>query len=212
VPTVTLADLDARVLHRVEENSQFYQASSRYGAINESVRATNLWTGFYQGRIPLSLSIPNRTIYDLPRNVLVPMSVYFNFKEIRKTSLPEIASAKKDFMARTGATDGRMRMWCPIGLRKIVVYPADYVGGRTMEVGGVLEPDPLVNPTDVVTIPDQYTEAIEEYAWFTLVLTEGGKVFSDAVMAYQKWHRLMMDCSMWTLDKNDRMLVEVSSR
>ena len=210
--TVTLAQMDSRVLGRVEGNSGFYQQQQRYDAINEAIRYTNLWTGFLQQRVTVGTTVPGRFVYDVPPQVLIPMSVWFDGKELRKPPLSEMATARRDFLVRTSSVDGMTRSWCCIGLRKVVIIPADMRGGHVLEVGGIIEPTPLVNPGDFISIPDQYSELVEEYAWFTLVLTEGGKVFADAKIAWDKFNRLMHELGIWTMEKNPRFMEQAGNR
>ena len=61
----TLADIDAAVLSRLENNDVFFQTAERYSIINEALRCTNLLSGFYQGTVQL-ISQAGQLVYDVP--------------------------------------------------------------------------------------------------------------------------------------------------
>jgi len=101
--------------------------------------------------------------------------------------------------------------WWPIGTQKFGIHPADVIGGLPLAIVGVVEPTLLVNPTDVIDLPDEYTQIIDDYAAHVLQLKEGGKIFADASLLYQKFLSVMKDYGRWRYLVQPRYWIEAQA-
>jgi len=60
--------------------------------------------------------------------------------------------------------------------------------GRDIAVTGTAETPRLVNPTDVISLENEYVELIPTYGQHRLPLKEGGKVFADGSLALNEFY------------------------
>ena len=210
MPRVTLAQMDAQVLHRIEENSLFYSQSERYNAINENLRILQCYTGWYQQTVPMpTLSIAGRTIYDIPASIIVPLNVRFDLRSLEKSSLDSSAYSSRDVLTKANSAP---RYWIPMGLRKFIMSPGDSIGGRFMEVTGIAEVPQLVNSTDAFTLSDEFADLVEDGSYLSLVLKEGGKVLADAMRdVLPGWKSKLRELSRWETMKNPNLVKEMVS-
>lgn len=212
MPSIPLSELQARVYRRVEDNSLFYPEYQVTNAINEALQVLNLFTGYYQTTLQIGLSVANRFFYNIPNNMIFPMQVYIDQRMIYKSPLSDTCRMVTNFLRNDQLQDGSPLYWVPIGIRLFVLTPADTTGGRQLEVVGVVEPPVLAASTDVAQLSDSWMELIEDYAFYTLVLTEGGKIFADASKLFQKFQKRMGELQMWQLQINPRYFVEVENQ
>lgn len=206
MPQVTLSDFENRVWGRLDNNQLLYPQTQVDGFINEGARILNLFTGYNQGTIFLGLSIKNWMWYQFPFSVVIPMKLYLDGKELNKESITGAGRMFPKWMR--GITNRVTGMWIPVGCRMFALVPPDAVGGKQIEIWGVLTPPLLVDPTDALTLDDEFANLIEEYALINLVLKEGGKPFADASREYNAWIKRMKDLQMYETKINPKYWVE----
>lgn len=209
MPNYTLADLDGRVLDRLEGNSLFYVQTERTNAINEALRVLNVFTGFNQGtvNVPGGTQI-GRYIYDQPFGTLFPMAIAFNGRQLRRSTFRALTRDHRLWTQQNTINYGPVAEWWPIGIQKFGIHPADMMGTLTLAITAVIEPPLLVNQTDQTIVPDEFTEALIELAAHVLQLKEGGKIFADASVLYQKFLSEMKDYGRWRYMAQPRFWVE----
>lgn len=197
------------VYHRVEENTLLYPLAEVTRAINTAVRSVNCHTGFYQQTVPLpALSIPGRAIYDVPAPIFIPLNVRFEQRALEKNSLDSACYSTPNILTRGGIP----KYWTPLGLRKFSVGPIDRTGGRFLSCTGICDPPVLVNPTDYFVLGDEFVLAIEDHAFLSLIVKEGGKVLADALRTvYPALKTKMRSLSRWDMAKNPNLPEEVMS-
>ncbi len=197
MPIVTLADLSSRVYARIDNNTQLYTQSEVTSSLNESLRVLNSFLGFLQGSVQM-MSEAGRVWYDVPTGILIPMRVQFEGVYLQKMFPSQIGKAYAGWTAETTLNTGTpVAEWVPCGLTKFAIHPADSVGGAVINVTGVLEPTPLVNPTDTVTIPNEYTDILVNLSGQVLTLKETGKLFSQQIFYYREFMRIMAKAAIW---------------
>jgi hypothetical protein len=211
MPTQTVASLDQRVLDRLEGNSVFYVQSERYNALNEALRALNLFVGFTQAtvNVPGGTQI-GRHIYDQPAGIIFPLAVAFNNRPLIKSTLPNLVTRSRLWVNNLSSTTGPVKTWVALGTQKFIIDPADAVGGGTLAVTGVVEPTTLVNPTDIVQCPDHFTDTLVDYAAHVMQLKEGGKIFADSAALYHDFQSQMKEFGRWRNMQQPRYWIEVS--
>lgn len=191
--TVTLNDLDQRVLSKIDYNTALYQTPERYAAINEAAQCLNVLTAFSQ--ISVQLPIPtqsNRIWYDVPYNLVIPTRVQIDGKYLKRSSLLQKGRLHKTWVTENTANQVTpVSQWIPFGIRKFGIWPADSCGGRQLVVTGIAEIPPLVNPTDTLQLQNDLLAALDILAVLTLLLKVSPKEFSDASIAYQQFLRIV---------------------
>lgn len=189
MPSVTLGDLKARVYGRIDNNVDLFPAAEVARAINCGIGVLNLFSGFLQKTAPVD-TVAGQYLYSTPTGILIPLRVDLDDSFLDKTNLQSLNHSAPAWMLENSANTGQLPYhWCPVGVSKFVIHPADSVGGRQMDVTGVAEPTPLVNDGDVIGYPNEFADAIEDYAAHYLMLKCGGVVAIQAMYQYAAFMR-----------------------
>jgi hypothetical protein len=207
MPSVTHAALKSRVLAQLDNNTAFYPELKVTRAINDGLQQLNLFTGIVQGPVTFTTKV-GRHYYYLPDGVITPLAVDLDGKQLRRTSLHNLAARRGRWLRETSANHGTTDVWAPVGSRTIAIHPADSKGGRTLRVVGVLEPTLLVADADVIDIPDEMVDAVEDLAVLGLQLKEGGSIFYQASGKYVEFQKQISEWERWKGIKHPRYTVE----
>ena len=199
MPLFTLADLRTRALDRLDGNAILYTNPELDWVINEAVRITALFTGFYRATVQLpEYTTAGIRIYDVPAGILVPTAVAFEGRQLQKISLKKLARKRRNWATDTTATHGQVEFWAPVGITRFVISPLDAAGGNDITLTGMAEPPLLVLPADVMQLENEYVELITEYCAHRLPLKEGGKIFTDASMGLNTYYSKMNERRRFT--------------
>ncbi len=198
MPTVTLAQLQAYVYDRVENNSFLYTAQEVTNALNEFIRIANCFIGLNQSTVFVpGFSVANKLIYPIPSPILIPFQVSFDGRVLRKLSPAALARNYPRFATDNTAKSGPVSRWAPVGISQFLLHPADSIGGRAISVTGVIEPQLLGSAGDTIALEDEYIDMAVEYAGHRIQLKEGGKTFADASMSLQTFWKIMKERSRY---------------
>jgi hypothetical protein len=198
MPSVTLAALQQATIDRLEENSQLYPLPDLTIAINEAYRQINLMAWLNQATVSVpGFSVAGQLVYQTPTPILIPLVAYFEGKQLGKSSLGSMARTHLSWATDTSIKNGIPREWVPIGINQFVIRPADSIGGRDIEISGVVEPVLLVNPGDVISVNDDFETMIVNLAAHRIQLREGGKVFASSSLLLQSfYHEMKQLCKL----------------
>lgn len=210
MPQVTLSDFEQRVYGRLDGNTALYPQVDVDRLINEASRNLNLFTGFNQGRVAVGFTVAGWQWYRVPAPICFPMRAYLENKLLYKTSASAISDTAPRWMR--GAALRKTSSWVPVGVTMFGIVDPDPTGGKFLEMWGTLTPALLVNPTDGLSLDDEYSALIVEYAFMNLVLKEGGKPFTDASGAFKSWLKRARDLQHWEMKINPNYWVEVESK
>ena len=205
--SVTLAELRVSVYGLLENNTRFYPQAEVDRAINEQVTVANLFTGLYQSSVIISTQA-NRFFYAVPAPMVAPLAVSIGGKRLNLCTLAALASRERSWIRHTTATRGPIMSWIPLGIRRLGIYPADAVGGKTLLVEGIIDPPGLVNGTDTLRTTDEIMDGIVVMSAHVLQLKDGGKVFADTATAYQGFLRQMKLSEAWRNLRHPRWFIE----
>ena len=189
MPTFSLRDLRGKALARVDGNTSLYGYPEIYAIINEAIRCTALFTGFFRNTLELpGFTIANQLIYPTPAGMLVPILVSFEGRQLQRISLRKLARTRRTWATDTTLSSGRVDFWAPIGIGHFVMTPIDAKGGNDLTITGLGTPPLLVNPDDVMVIENEYVEIITEYCAHRLPLKVGGKIFADGSLGLNEFY------------------------
>ncbi len=178
--------LDTRLLSLVDENSLFYPQPQRYYGLNEAIRILNLTSPFIMGTIDVpGFSVANQMFYPVPAGFIYPTRVEFNGKQLSKVSLRSLTMRYRNFATDKSNQGQPVQEWFPCGLTFFGIHPMDSLGGQTISVTGVLEPTPLVAPTDTVQMEDEWVTTVINLAFCAIILKESAAEFASLSMVYQ---------------------------
>ena len=180
----TLTDLQDAIYARLEDNTIFFTSAYITYIINEALRCVNLMTGFYQGTQTV-ISVANQVVYKVPVGMLYPQRVQFESSQLDPIPITRIGQDYRTWTTDNTNNNGPVAHWIPIGNTLFCIHPVDSLGGQSIFVTGVMETPVLVNPTDTMSLEDQYVSAIVEYGAMTAPLCVGGANFVEASKLYQ---------------------------
>lgn len=205
MPIVTLAELQTRIYDRLDNNTLLYTAPEVTNAINECIRVVNLAVGFLQitDNVGTGVTIANQVYYSTPASILIPMRVQFESTYLQKVFPNQIGKSNATWVTDTTTTTGQeVSEWIPIGLTTFAIHPADALGGGALQMTGIAEPAPLVNPGDSVPIPGEYSDTIVNLSAQVLSLKESSAEFKTMAAYYQVYLSLIKKAAIW---QNARM-------
>jgi hypothetical protein len=114
-----------------------------------------------------------------------------------RSSLGSLSRTHLAWATDASVKSGPPREWAPIGINQFVINPMDSIGGRDIEITGVVEPVLLVNPADVISVNDDFETMIVNLAAHRIQLREGGKVFASSSLLLQGfYHELKQLCKL----------------
>lgn len=187
---MTLAELETKLLSRLEQNSEFFPTYTTTRLINQALRVVNLRTGFFQEtRVCSPLTVPGRSIYRFPYGLIAPLSVVLDKVTLRKTTLKDIGGSDDRWIQRSSTRSGATSTWAAIGQYQFAIYPACDVPARQLWVTGVYCVPKLVNPSDVVDLSDYMVDQVVDHAQVMACFDEGGKVLVDAIKVLNEWQK-----------------------
>ena len=211
MPQFTLADLESRVLKRVDD-ALLYTSAEADQEINDGIRVANLFTGFMQTVVPVpGFSVADQHVYAVPAGILIPEDVDFEGRVLQKSSLRDLSLKHRDWSRETSLLRP-VQNWAPIGLNYFVIHPADRTGGGNIQVRGIAEPPELTTGTDVITCDDETADLVVELAAHVLQVKEGGKPFADSTRIYQDFLKKMKVKTRWTKLKMPKFFVKLRER
>lgn len=194
----SLGDLKSRVYDRLENNVELYPQAQVVSEINNAIRSWNLFVGEVQDtrHVP-GYSVAGQILYSVPTGIIAPFYVYCEGRQLNLVPLKVISRLRRDWMRETTQYYGPVMNWIPIGLSTFAIHPIDHIGGKDIEVSGLVEPTLLVNDEDSISIPDKDADVITDLATVNLAFVEGGKTFADISMLYTQVLSRMKKRAAW---------------
>lgn len=193
MPTFTLGDLVSRVLARLDNNSQLYTTPEITAVINEAQVVSNILIGYYQGPVVMpGWSQAGARWYNTPPGMLIPSKIQWEGRYLQPTGINALGRSHRTWSTDTTANTGYpVSGWVRWGLNKFAVWPADSLGGAQIVVSGILEPVPLVNPTDTVTWSSDVVNCFDVYTAHVLQMKESDAIFRQATGDFSAWRGMI---------------------
>lgn len=201
-----------RVLSRVENNDSFYTREHIMKAINYGLQTTNIWLGFAQDEKQI-ISVANRVCYEVPYDLVLPMSVSFDGRTLYKSSFDALVSNSHRLLKETNVNTGIQPLeWALFGTRKFFIYPADGRGGHLIQISGVVEAPQFVLESDIITVPVNIMNTIVDYAAHLVQCKLTGRPFFDSLAFYNGYRDFTKMNSIWRTVNQPYYNVETSSK
>lgn len=184
---VTLATLRAQ-LERRYDAVPYWTTAEANAAINEALRCYNLLTGFWKRRV-LIATTANTVFYALPSTLIFDVRTEFNQVTLEQSSISDLNNGRVNWRAETTATGGTVptsvKMWAPVGLTRLAIWPAHAAGGGTLIVDGVRQTPVLTADADFVDLGQVELDALLGYALHVLAFKLGGTLFQATLPLYR---------------------------
>lgn len=204
----TLADLKALVYARLENNFWMYQPDEVRLAINHAYWLSNMICAWNQETYPLNsgATIANRHIYNVPDAIIFPTKVVFEGQDLERVSLSALSNGWPLFLQDTTASTGKqVSRWCPVGINKFILHPADSVGGGYVEVSGIAQPAEMINDTDMVYIPKEGVTAVVDCAAHQVQCKLQGTPFLQSLGMFKNFQGLLQLNKYWDSYKQPQL-------
>lgn len=209
MPSTTLSSLSSRIYSRLDNNSTLYTQTEVTAAINENIRYINVVTGYIQGTGTVN-TVSNQFWYSTPAGIIVPTRLQWNGVFLEKVGLNQLGLRYANMLTETTSNQGLpVSEWACSGLRTFAIHPADSVASNTLVMTGVIEPTPLAAAGDVVQLPDEYTELVEDLAVVYLTLKEGAQIFQQSMVLWKRVQGKLKQWSRWQQDREPALPVEL---
>jgi hypothetical protein len=195
----------------LERNAAMYPERQLRHAINEALRVTSVITGYWQtsAQVPGG-TVANQSLYDVPAPIIIPTSCLLDGVLLYKYTFPNLLMAYPEYARETTrSTRSPVADWCPMGISRLLIHPAESRTGRVLEVRGVAELDPLVNPLDPVQLEDEWVPTILRYAAHTLQFKVGGMIFAQAAQHYKSFLSEMKVRKAWEAMKMPQFFIQL---
>ncbi len=166
----------------------FWTDSEANDAINEALLMWNALTGFWKIAVDIATTATNWD-YSLPNSIVFSTSVTFDGVTMAPSSLTEMDAGKPGWQSQMtsdgGAVPTTPQIWLPMSIDLIAIWPADAVGGHTLNVDGISQTPRLMADIDFIDIGAEAFNAILGYALHMLALKEGGDRFAATMPLFK---------------------------
>lgn len=181
-----LQQLYARVYALLENNTEFYREQEVRKAILNGLRWLNLCTGFYRITVPIILQ-PGQWLYNLPSQILHPIRVATDIRQLERVSLSSIGRDNRNWMHEMeNGGSGKTEFWASFGAGRILIgYPPEN-HASTAYVDGIAEPSLPSGLLDMIDLPADYYDWLIHYAAADCMLKCGGIVADASSAIYSK--------------------------
>ena len=213
MPTLSLSELKAATYAKLEGNQRMYKPAEVTRAINEAIKLTNLFGAWFNttATVPSTATIANRVIYRVPESIIIPEKVSINGVELNKVGLLQLCRNWPEWMSETTASTGySVSRWCPYAFNRIIINPADSVGGAYLEITGIGNPPDLEDDSDVISIPKDGVPAVSEYAAHIVQCKLTGTAFTQSIPMYRTYEKYVKSQRKWLTYKQPNVWFDLN--
>lgn len=173
----TLADLKVQMKRRWDDVPFWTDEEARL-AINEMLRDWNLLVGRWRRRLTLSTGA-GTVEYALGATMTYGMRVKVGTTPLHPTSILELDLARPTWRSETTASGGAVppttRLWAPISIQRIAIWPATVGAGvNNLIIDGVANTPILVEEGDFVDVGEEWIDTMLDYALHVAAFKESG--------------------------------------
>jgi hypothetical protein len=190
-PHYTRAEIRAFLQHKYE-SVPFWTDIEANNALNEALRVWNSLTGYWKRRITIETTAGNFE-YALPDTVVFGTRVEFNNNPLTQSSLHDMDNGKPGWQGQTTASGGSVptspKIWFPIAIDIIGIWPADAVGENILTVDGISQTPILTSDVDTIDVGNEALGALLGYALHIIALKEGGARFVQTMPYFSDFLR-----------------------
>lgn len=166
---LTLAELQAS-LKASWDSSPFWTDAEATRYINHSLRFWNLLTGFWKRTVLIPTPAPASPYISLPGSMTFGLQVTWGAtgQPLQLSGLFDLDMGRPRWEEETTTSGGAVptvpTLWCPNGMKELVIWPQDATTGLPLVVDGVAATPVLAAAGDYVDIGDQDANAILDFA------------------------------------------------
>lgn len=183
----TLADLQSD-LKASWDSSPFWTDAEATRYINHALRFWNLLTGFWKETVLVTTPAPVSPYVSLPGSLTFGMQVVWGStgKALQLSGLFDLDMGRPRWEEETTASGGAVptvpTLWCPSGMKELVIWPQDAATGLPLLIDGVAATPILVNPGDFIDIGDQDVGPILDFALHVAAFKRGRAAVSATAL------------------------------
>jgi hypothetical protein len=177
----SLTDLIESMTESVGDNTVYWTATEKRDAINEAICMWQVMSGQWSSRVLITTA---DIFTRLPNNIVSIQRVGVLTRgadpetspgtTLTMTSIPELDLAFPGWESEALATP---RMWAPVGLNEIALYPPPPVVGVLLVVEGMTDAPRLFSDGDFIDLGEENLTELLRYAHHYLTFKEAGAEF-----------------------------------
>lgn len=168
--STTRATLRARLQDRYT-GDPFWSAAEANDALNEALRQFNLYTGYWRGTATANTTI-NVPFVTVPGTLTYRTRVTRPGLALTRKSIVEAYRTMRNWRTQTTASGSpvptTIRVWIPIGLSTIAIWPTDAIGGTTLTFEAVKLTPILAADGDFLDVGDEEVKLVLDEALYIL--------------------------------------------
>lgn len=173
---ISLGTLKTRLSDRLGANVVFWSEKERGYAINEAIRVWAALTGQWMKAIATP-TLAGQTFYAVPKQIVSLQRVRYNGAVLDQTSLFELDNGVSNWQGTAAATP---KLWAPVGLNLVALYPATPAGG-SLSMEGIGSAPYILADGEFIDLGDEEIGRVLDYAHFYLTYKEGGLELQSAL-------------------------------
>lgn len=168
--TTTRATLRARLQDRYT-GDPYWSATEANDALNESLRQFNLYTGYWRGTAT-AVTVANGVFITVPGTLTYRTRVTRPGLALARKSIVELYRTQRNWRTQTTASGSpvptTVRVWAPVGLGTIAIWPAHAAGGLTLTFEAVKLTPILTADGQFIDIGDEELALVLDEALYIL--------------------------------------------
>jgi len=213
MPTISLSELKSATYSKLEGNQRMYKPAEVTRAINEAIKLANIFSGWFNttATVPSTATIANRVIYRVPESIIIPEKVSINGVELNKVGLLQLCRNWPEWMSETTESTGySTSRWCPYAFNRIIINPADSIGGAYLEITGIGSPPDLYDDSDVIGVAKDAIPAISDYAAHIVQCKLTGTAFTQSIPMYRTYEKYIKSQRKWLAFKQPNIWFDLN--
>lgn len=193
------------VLGKLENNDSLFLRDQIRRQLNLSMQATNLILGWNQLTFG-QITVAGRVCYDVNPSLIFVTRAVLEGKALDFSYLGSLISDVQNVWKATTATENtQTSTWAFVGFRKILIYPADAIGGRLLQVSGVAEPSLFTSESATVNVQSSIMNSVIDHATHSIQVKLTGKPFDDSMAFMEMFQDTIQNSTIWNI-KNQPLL------
>jgi hypothetical protein len=151
--------------------------------LNDGISELNLLSQDHQLTVPVTVD-NTAVVWDLPSGVIAPLSARLGTICLVREPIEDLDKEAK--WEDPSLAQRAPKIWCPLGLYKMVVYPRS-PSTKTINVEVLAEHTAVTDAAVALPIRPEYERALEDYMVSRAMFKEGGAEFQQGVTYYNRF-------------------------
>lgn len=182
---ITRGQLRTRVLERLGiGGGVWWRVDEINRNIQRALRTWNALTGYWKTRVSIGPTVAGKVWYSVPGTVITGFRLLFNGIPLGPSSIQALNMGRSSWESDTTTTGGEVptqpQIWAPAGLTLMAIWPADAVGGNSLNADGIADTPILTVDGDFVNIDTSELDCLLDYIEHLCQFKSGAEVLQNS--------------------------------